>query len=120
MRTIILAFVLLAIFSLPATAQERLPRDHYPSGFHEAPRYRESEAHPLRVFAYLLHPVGWVAREFVFRPMSYIASSTPKRANVFGYRAPHDYRKTICYNGENAFPSCNQNEEFSKHYGGSK
>lgn len=113
-KFLILPLLLVAIFSLPTFAQERLPRDHHPRGFHEAPRYRESESHPLRIFAYLLHPVGWVAREFIFRPISYVASSTPKRANVLGYREPHEFRETICYDSTNPFPSCKQDSNFNQ------
>jgi hypothetical protein len=111
-KFITLLFVFFIVLSSTAFSQERLPYDNTSNGFHEAPRYRASEAHPLRILAYIFHPVGWVAREFIFRPMSYIASSTPTRARIFGFREPYDNRRTMCYNGETPFPNCKNDQAF--------
>jgi len=72
------------------SAQDLLPADNGLASYHSSPRYRESESHPLRVAAYVLHPIGWLAREVVFRPFSYFASSTETTRSVFGYREPFD------------------------------
>ncbi|RIL09834.1 MAG: hypothetical protein DCC75_05665, partial [Proteobacteria bacterium] len=82
-----LAGLLPVVFST-AEAQEYLPDDNGLATYHTAPRYRESESHPLRVAAYILHPIGWVAREVLFRPLSYFASSTETTRSVMGYREP--------------------------------
>jgi outer membrane protein OmpA-like peptidoglycan-associated protein len=90
-------------------AQDLLPRDSsLPeiSGYHPAPRYRESESHPLRIVAYVLHPIGWAARELLFRPLSYFASSTPETRSIMGYREPFDYRQPSCFSASEAVPDC--------------
>ena len=38
-------------------------------------------------------PLGWLAREAVFRPISYFASSTEVTRSVMGYREPYDFRQ---------------------------
>jgi OOP family OmpA-OmpF porin len=42
----------------------------------------------LRVAAYLLHPVGWLAEWIVFRPLHFIVSATEPQEAFFGHR-PH-------------------------------
>lgn len=92
-----------------ATAQEVLPYDNslaeY-SDYHPSPRYRESESHPLRIVAYVLHPIGWVARELIFRPISYFASSTPETRSIMGYREPYDFRRPSCFSQGDNVPNC--------------
>ncbi len=87
-------------------AQEVLPMDSVESDYHAAPRYRESESHPLRLIAYILHPIGWVAREVFFRPLSYFASSSETRRSVLGYREPYDYRRPDCFSSDDTVPDC--------------
>ena len=100
----------LAVCLLPQSvfAQEVLPYDNGLEDYHPAPRYRESESHPLRVVAYALHPIGWVLREVIFRPLSYFASSTPETRSVMGYREPYDYRKPSCFSSKDITPDCRQ------------
>ena len=50
--------------------------------------YDDSQSHPLRVAAYLLHPVGWLAEWIVFRPLHFIVSATEPQEAFFGHR-PH-------------------------------
>jgi len=50
--------------------------------------YDDSQSNPLRVAAYLLHPVGWLAEWIVFRPFHYIVSATEPQEAFFGHR-PH-------------------------------
>jgi outer membrane protein OmpA-like peptidoglycan-associated protein len=50
--------------------------------------YDDSQSHPLRVAAYLLHPVGWLAEWIVFRPFHFIVSATEPQEAFFGHR-PH-------------------------------
>lgn len=89
-----------------AGAQDYLPRDNGLATYHTFPRYRESESHPFRMVAYVLHPVGWALREGIFRPWSYFVSSSETRASVFGYREPYDYREPECFSADGAIPDC--------------
>ena len=50
--------------------------------------YDDSQSHPLRVAAYLLHPVGWLAEWTIFRPFHLIVSATEPQEPFFGHR-PH-------------------------------
>ena len=49
--------------------------------------YDDSEAHPLRLVAYALHPVGYLAEWLVMRPLHRIVSQDDM-APIFGY-VPH-------------------------------
>ena len=50
--------------------------------------YDDSQAHPLRVLAYMVHPVGY-GIEWVFtRPLHFLVSS-PQMERVFGH-TPHE------------------------------
>ena len=112
LRLVLLSGVLLsaAIKTItPSYGQDRLPADNGEDGlgaYHTAPAYRESESHPLRVLAYIVHPIGWLARELIFRPLSYFASSTPETREVMGYREPYDYRKPSCFSKSEGAPDC--------------
>ncbi|MDC0357999.1 OmpA family protein [Oligoflexia bacterium] len=102
---------LLIVFSLvivPQTllAQDILPEDNGLATYHTSPRYRESESHPFRILAYALHPIGWLAREVVFRPFSYFASSTETTRSIMGYREPYDYRQPECFSADDSVPDC--------------
>lgn len=90
----------------PARAQDQLPYDNGLATYHTSPRYRESESHPLRIIAYVVHPVGWLLREGIFRPLSYFASSTETRRSVMGYREPFDYRRPECFSPDDSVPDC--------------
>jgi len=50
--------------------------------------YDDSQSHPLRVAAYLLHPIGWLAEWTIFRPFHLIVSATEPQEAFFGHR-PH-------------------------------
>lgn len=57
--------------------------------------YEDSITHPLRMGAYLLHPVGFALEWLIGRPFHYIISR-PYLDNVFGYRPlveEGEYRK---------------------------
>lgn len=96
----------LLVSNQQAWAQDSLPHDNGLATYHSAPRYRESESHPLRILAYALHPIGWVAREVIFRPISYFAGSTEVTRSVMGYREPYDYRQPECFSADDATPDC--------------
>lgn len=96
----------LVLIPMAGQAQERLPYDNGLFTYHTAPRYRESESHPLRVLAYAVHPIGWLAREMVFRPISYFASSTEVTRSVMGYREPFDFRQPECFSADDSVPDC--------------
>ncbi len=99
-----------AVVSLSASprayAQDIIPEDNGMATYHTAPRYRESESHPLRVVAYVFHPIGWLFREVIFRPLSYFASSTEETRSVMGYREPYDYRQPECFSSDDSTPDC--------------
>jgi len=108
-RQLILSLVLSAVAGISAArAQEQLPFDNGLEDYHTSPRYRESESHPLRVLAYALHPIGWAARELIFRPLSYFASSTPETRSIMGYREPYDFRRPSCFSARDEVPDCRQ------------
>lgn len=96
-------------------AQEHLPHDNGGDfgEYHRPPAYRESESHPLRILAYIVHPIGWVARELIFRPLSYFASSTPETRSVMGYREPHDIYRPSCFDAGEGVPNCREVNPFN-------
>ena len=96
----------LVAFTDKVQAQDYLPADNGIADYHVEPRWRESEEHPLRILGYIVHPFGWVAREVLFRPFSYFASSTETRRSVLGYREPFDYRQPECFSADSATPDC--------------
>jgi outer membrane protein OmpA-like peptidoglycan-associated protein len=104
-------FVMFLALVSPLKAQEILPYDNSDEEgelgeYHPSPAYRESESHPLRILAYIVHPIGWVARELIFRPLSYFASSTPETRQVMGYREAFDFRKPSCFSNGQSVPDC--------------
>jgi len=50
--------------------------------------YDDSQSNPLRVVAYLLYPVGFVAEWTIFRPFHFLVSATDAQETFFGHR-PH-------------------------------
>lgn len=52
--------------------------------------YEQSQSHPLRAAAYILHPVGVVLEWTVARPGHFLVSSTPPMEWLFGH-TPHPY-----------------------------
>lgn len=50
--------------------------------------YDDSEANPLRIAAYGLHPIGFALEWLAMRPMHFIVS-TPQLERVFGH-TPHE------------------------------
>ena len=50
--------------------------------------YDETQSHPLRIVAYLIHPIGFTVEWLVFRPFHYLVSR-PALEPVFGHR-PHE------------------------------
>jgi hypothetical protein len=123
--SIIIATVVLVVsvcsLATPSAAQDSLPRDSSADlygEYHPSPAYRESESHPLRILAYIVHPIGWLAREVIFRPFSYFASSTPETRAIMGYREPHDFRRPSCFSKSDSIPDCRQVKPFD--YGDSE
>jgi hypothetical protein len=56
-----------------------------PARAHDA--YDDSQAHPLRLIAYAVHPVGFALEWLVTRPIHFVFSQ-PKLEPVFGH-GPH-------------------------------
>ena len=102
----VLFLVIVALSGAVAQAQDVLPHDNGLATYHTSPRWRESESHPLRIAAYVLHPIGWVAREVIFRPLSWFASSTETTRSVMGFREPFDYRQPECFSADDSAPDC--------------
>lgn len=50
--------------------------------------YDDSQSHPLRIAAYLIHPAGWLTEWLVFRPFHFMVSATKPQEALFGHR-PH-------------------------------
>jgi outer membrane protein OmpA-like peptidoglycan-associated protein len=50
--------------------------------------YDDSQSHPLRVAAYLIHPFAWLTEWLVFRPFHFLVSATEPQEAIFGHR-PH-------------------------------
>lgn len=106
-------FVLVSLMPVGASSQDILPEDNGIYSYHTSPRYRESESHPLRIAAYVVHPIGWVLREAIFRPLSYFASSTETTRSVMGYREPFDYRQPECFSADDSIPDCRAHPPFN-------
>ena len=51
--------------------------------------YDDSQSHPLRIAAYLVHPIGFTAEWLIFRPFHYLVSR-PYLEQVFGHRPHHE------------------------------
>lgn len=112
-RQILVVGLALFVIADVVCAQDRLPPDNGLATYHTAPRYRDSESHPLRILGYILHPIGWVAREVIFRPLSYFASSSETRKSVMGYREPYDYRQPECFSADDSVPDCRSTAPFN-------
>jgi len=50
--------------------------------------YDDSQSHPLRVLAYLIHPAAFLVEWTVFRPFHFLVSATEPLEAVFGHK-PH-------------------------------
>ena len=110
----ILAAFFLLLSSNSSFAQDVLPRDNADTPYFPSPYYRESESHPVRTLAYVLHPIGWTLRELVYRPISAVIASNPASRSVFGYRDPYDFKETICFNPHSDAPDCAMVPPYSK------
>lgn len=109
----IFTFVLACTLTCSAKAQEFYPEDNGIFDYHKGPDYRQSESHPLRIVGYALHPVGWVLREAIFRPISWMASSTEESRSVLGYRDPRDFRKPSCFSSNDEITDCRKISPFN-------
>ncbi len=58
-----------------------------PASQARADEYDETQGHPLRVAAYLVHPVGFALEWILLRPLHWVVSQ-PGLEKVFGHR-PH-------------------------------
>jgi OOP family OmpA-OmpF porin len=50
--------------------------------------YDDSQSHPLRIVAYLLHPTAFIVEWTVFRPFHFLVSATEPQEALFGH-TPH-------------------------------
>ncbi len=50
--------------------------------------YDDSQSHPLRIVAYLLHPAAWLVEWAVFRPFHALVSANEPMEAIFGHE-PH-------------------------------
>ena len=51
--------------------------------------YDDSQSHPLRLAAYIIHPIGWTLEWLVTRPFHELVAQ-PDLAPIFGH-ASHEY-----------------------------
>ena len=51
--------------------------------------YDDSQSHPLRIAAYLIHPIGWTLEWLVTRPFHELVAQ-PDLAPIFGHTS-HEY-----------------------------
>ena len=73
-RSLLVTLILYASFTTPALA---------------APdEYDDSQSHPLRIAAYLAHPVAWLTEWLIFRPFHFVVSASEPQEAFFGHR-PH-------------------------------
>jgi len=93
MRRYLLAFTLLAGFALcggtsRASADEGRVSDDLRASEHAYyDEYDDTESHPIRVAAYVLHPIGYALEWIVFRPFHAFVS-LPYVAEAVGHH-PH-------------------------------
>jgi outer membrane protein OmpA-like peptidoglycan-associated protein len=57
-------------------------------GFAAPDEYDDSQSHPLRVVAYLIHPAAWLVEQVVFRPFHFLVSANESMEAIFGHH-PH-------------------------------
>lgn len=55
-----------------------------PALAHDA--YDDSQSNPLRIVAYMVHPVGWALEWMVARPIHFLVSD-PELERIFGHEA---------------------------------
>lgn len=105
-KVLLIMFTVCSLVSV-SFAQDTLPRDNGIAKYHQEPRYRETESHPLRIVGYVLHPIGWILREGIIRPIDYLIGSSETSKSIFGFREPYDYRKEPgCFNAHSDFSDC--------------
>jgi hypothetical protein len=78
MKRFIGAMAIVAVLTLPAAGASAAPDV-----------YDDSQSHPLRIAAYLAHPVAYAVEWIVFRPFHFLVSSYPE---VFGHK-PHSEKQ---------------------------
>lgn len=62
--------------------------------------YDDSQSHPLRVAAYLVHPVGYAVKWAIFQPIHWVVAQ-PGMQDVFGHDCHQDYvLETDCIHPE--------------------
>lgn len=105
-RKLLICLLAVFVLSSAAVAQDILPEDNGLWTYHTSPRYRPSDEHPLRYLAYAVHPVGWVARELVTRPLNYFIGSTEVTKSIFGFKEPYAHRKPECFSSDASTPDC--------------
>lgn len=108
LRNSLLGLLVLAGVVPLAQAQDLLPSDNGIYDYHQSPRWRETESHPLRIVGYALHPIGWALREGIFRPFSHYVGSTEFNRSLWGFREPFDFRGGLCDKGGDGVPDCRQ------------
>lgn len=99
-------FALPLLVSAPAQAQHASDSGNSFVGYTDEHRWQEIDSHPLRVVAYALHPIGWLAREVIFRPLSSFASSTETTRSVMGYQEQGTWRSPSCFSKDVGAPDC--------------
>jgi hypothetical protein len=84
MKRIAALLLLAAVLVLPLRGMASEASQYSPND-----DYDDSQSHPLRIAAYLAHPVGVALEWLVFRPFHRVVSQ-PGAAYVFGHREHGD------------------------------
>jgi hypothetical protein len=85
------AVALLLAFAISAAASARAEMSPVPP----SDDYDEMQAHPLRIAAYLIHPIGFTLEWLVFRPFHRLVAQQ-SLAPVFGH-TPHSDEGSTTY-----------------------
>lgn len=73
-----------AAFSAPGVAAPKTPHCQ------PVDQYDDSQSSPLRIIAYIVHPVGYALEWAIFRPIHWVVAQ-PSLVKVFGHTSHDEY-----------------------------
>ena len=89
MKRLVVALLLGWAIAVASPVRAELPR------IPETDDYDEMQAHPLRLAAYFVHPIGFTLEWLVFRPFHLLVSE-PTLEPFFGH-TPHSDETSVMY-----------------------
>lgn len=94
MKRLLTVLIVLAALNAPRAAFSLPPPPSSDSGAtccgNAVDEYDDSQSHPFRVIAYLVHPVGYALEWVVFRPLHCLVAQ-PSLVKVFGHTSHDEY-----------------------------